>query len=322
MASVTLPQAGKLSQNEMTSGVIDEIVTVNQMFERLPFDDIDGNALQYTRENDLGGAGVAGVGTTFDDATDRNPIPGETAGIKAPASFTSVTSGLTKIIGDAEVDQLIESTRSGSGNNQTSVQIASKAKHCGRIFQHMLANGTGAANQFVGLINLVTAAQTRTPATNGERFNLDIMDEIADLVTAKDGMIDYYCMNVRERRAYRAALRALGGAGITEVMDLPSGDRVMAYNGVPVFRNDYIPIDQTQGSTTDASTIFAGTFDDGSRSNGLAGLTARRQAGINVVDVGESETKDEHIWRVKWYCGLALFSNLGLAAAPGISPTA
>jgi hypothetical protein len=41
-------------------------------------------------------------------------------------------------------------------------------------------------------------------------------------------------------------------------------------------------------------------------------------AGINVVDVGESETKDEHIWRVKWYAGLALFSEKGLALADGI----
>jgi hypothetical protein len=36
------------------------------------------------------------------------------------------------------------------------------------------------------------------------------------------------------------------------------------------------------------------------------------------VDVGESENSDEHIWRVKWYCGLALFSEKGLAAADGI----
>jgi hypothetical protein len=141
-----------------------------------------------------------------------------------------------------------------------------------------------------------------------------------DLVTVKDGEVDYLAMHARERRAYRALLRALGGAAIMEVVELPGGQEIMAYSGVPVFRNDYIPIDQVQGSASNASTVFAGTFDDGSRSNGVAGLTAEQAAGIMVVDVGEKEGADDHIWRVKWYAGSALFSEKGLAAAPGIIP--
>jgi len=95
---------------------------------------------------------------------------------------------------------------------------------------------------------------------------------------------------------------------------------VIAYSGIPIFRNDYIPIDQTQGSASNATSVFAGTLDDGSRSNGLSGLTAEQAAGVQVVDVGESETKDERIFRVKWYAGLALFSEKALAMANGIIP--
>jgi len=320
MASVTLAESAKLAQDDLVAGVIENIITVNQMFEIIPFDGIEGNSLQYNRENVLGGAGVAGVGTVYDDGTDTNPIPGETAGIKAAATFTSVFSGLTTIVGDAEVNGLIQATRSSDGNDQTAVQIASKAKHCGRIWQHMFINGTGAANQFDGLINLVAAGQTRTSATNGQTLTLSILDDVMFLVTSKDGQVDYFAMNKRELIAYRALLRALGGAAIMEVVQLPSGKEIIAYSGVPVLRNDYIPTDQTQGTSSVASTIFAGCFDDGSRSNGIAGLTASTQAGINVVDVGESETKDERIWRVKWYAGSALFSEKGLAAAPGIIP--
>jgi len=43
------------------------------------------------------------------------------------------------------------------------------------------------------------------------------------------------------------------------------------------------------------------------------------KATVMVEDVGISETKDEHIWRVKWYCGLALFSELALSCADGIT---
>ena len=52
---------------------------------------------------------------------------------------------------------------------------------------------------------------------------------------------------------------------------------------------------------------------------GLAGLTAEKDAGMSVVDVGEKEDYDEHIWRVRWYASLALFSEKGLACAEGIT---
>ncbi len=322
MASVTLAQSAKLAQDELVAGIIEDIITVNQMFQMILFDGIEGNSLKYNRENVLGGVGVTGIGTVFDDATDRNPIPGETAGIKAPATFTEVFSGLTTIVGDAEVNGLIQATRSGDGNDQTAVQISSKAKHAGRVWQHMFINGTGATDQFEGLLILCAAGQTRTAVNgNGDLLTLAILDELMDLVTVKDGQVDYFTMQARERRTYRALLRALGGASISETVQLPTGETVMAYSGVPIFRNDYIPIDQTIGGSTDATTIFAGTFDDGSRSNGISGLTAEKASGINVVDVGESETKDERIWRVKWYSGSALFSEKGLACASGITPS-
>ena len=52
--------------------------------------------------------------------------------------------------------------------------------------------------------------------------------------------------------------------------------------------------------------------------DGIAGITAANASGIQVVPVGESETKDETITRVRWYCGLANFSELGLAKANAI----
>ena len=319
MASVTLVESAKLAQDELVAGVIENVITVNQMYGVLPFDEIEGNSLKYNRENALGGVGVSGVGDTIGSG-DSNPLTGGSGEAKDAATFTEVYSGLTTILGDAEVNGLIQNTRSGDGNDQAAIQIGSKSKHLGRVYQHMLINGTGASDQFDGLINLCASGQTRTAATDGQALALSHLDELMDLVTVKDGEVDYFAMHSRERRAYRALLRGLGGAAIMEVYELPEGQEVIAYSGVPVFRNDYIPIDQTQGNSTDASTIFAGTLDDGSRSNGLAGLTSSEMMGINVVPVGESETKDEFIWRVKWYAGMALFSEKALACAPGMVP--
>ena len=304
MASVTLAESAKLSQDTLVVGLIESIITVNHMFQLLPFEGINGNALAYNRENVLGDVESIGVAGTI------------TA--KAAATFTAVTSSLTKIIGDAEVDGLIQATRSAE-QDQTGIQIASKAKSAGRNYQNQLINGSGASDEFNGLINLCASGQKATTGTDGSNLSFTILDEMLDLVTAKDGEVDYIVMHARTIRSYKTLLRALGGVTMQEVYELPSGKNVPAYSGVPILRNDWLPINQTKGASgAVATTIFAGVFDDGDMKTGLMGLTAANAYGLRVEDVGISETKDERIWRVKWYCGLALFSELGLSAADGI----
>lgn len=305
MPSVTLAESAKLAQDELVAGVIENVITVNPFFDILPFDGIEGNALAYNRENVIGDTQVLGVGGTI------------TA--KAAATFTLVTSTLTTIIGDAEVNGLIKATRSGDGNDQEAIQIASKAKSVGRRYQDMLVNGTGASDQFAGLLLLCAAGQKAATGANGKALDFLVLDELIDLVTDKDGEVDYFMMHSRTIRSYMALLRGLGGASINEVVQLPSGREVPAYRGIPIFRNDWNPINQVKGTGTNQTTIFAGTLDDGTRMHGISGLTALQAAGIQVVPVGESETKDESITRIKWYSGLALFSEKGLAAADGIT---
>jgi len=305
MPSVTLAESAKLAQDDLVAGVIENIITVNQFFELLPFDGIDGNALAYNRENVLGDVQMLGVDGTI------------TA--KAAATFTQVTSNLTTIIGDAEVNGLIQATRSGDGNDQTAVQVSSKAKSAGRQYQDQMITGDGTGDNIEGLLSLISAGQTVSAVTNGEALSFVLLDELIDKVTDKDGEVDYLMMNSRTLRSLFALLRLLGGAGIGEVITLPSGKQILGYRNIPVLRNDYLPIDQTFGTETNATSIFAGNLDDGSRSMGIAGLTAQNAAGIQIVDVGEAELKDNRITRVKWYAGLALFSDKGLAMLEGIN---
>lgn len=304
MASVTLAESAKLSQNLLLQGIIETIITIDRFYEILPFMDIDGNAISYNRENAAGDAEWATVGTTI------------TA--KAAATFTNVTSSLTKIIGDAEVDEFIQTTRSNF-NDQKAIQIASKAKTIGRSFRDKLINGDGTSNVITGLLSLLQAGQTVATATDGSALSFALLDELLDTVVDKDGQVDYILMPARTVRSYYALLRALGGATIGDVVTLPSGAQVPAYRGTPIFRNDYIPVNQTKGITTTCTTVLAGTVDDGSGKYGIAGLNAMGESGIRVQEVGVSETKDETITRVKWYCGLANFSQLGLAGITGIT---
>ncbi len=323
MASVTLAESAKLGLPELVSGVIESIVTVNRFFEVVPFDGIDGNALKYNREALLGPVATVGIGDT-DGTIGPSAVAGsnfaERALAKNAATFTEVTASLTTIMGDAEVNGLIQATRSSDGNDQTETQIGSKAKSAGRKYQDMLVNGDGTLETFPGIISLCAAGQTvAATAANGDALSFETMDETTDLVVDKDGDVDYFIMHKRTIRAFKALLRALGGAGINEVLELPSGKTVPVYNGVPIFRNDYLPIDQTTGSNMTTTTFFAGTLDEGGRQHGIAGLTAATAAGVVVEDVGTHFEKDERVWRVKWYAGLALFSELGLACASGIT---
>jgi hypothetical protein len=317
MASPTLLESAVLSQDQLVIGIIENIITVDRFFEILPFDAFSGNALAYDRELTLGNVVVSGVGDSISSAT--NPITG-TANGKLPATFQQVTSTLTTIIGDAEMNGLIQATRSDK-QDQTEKQVASKAKYIGQVYQWMLANGIGSANQFSGLLRLCAAGQKVDTGVNGSPLSFDLFDELLDAVTDKNGVVDYITMHQRTLRSYYALLRALGGAGIGDTITLPSGKTVPQYRGVPIFANNNLPINATKGGTIGSiGYVLAGTLDeDNNRQNGIAGLTAQEYMGINVEDVGVSETKDEKITRVKWYCGLALFSEKGLAMLDGVT---
>ncbi len=304
MATVTLAESAKLTQDMLLAGVIEQIVEVNPLFELFPFMEIEGNALAYNREKVIGDVQFLGVGGTI------------TA--KAPAEFDKVTSSLTTLIGDAEINGLIQATRSNY-TDQKAIQVASKAKSLGRKYQDSMINGDGTGNTFEGMLSLLPTGQLINSGANGANFSFEILDELIDKVKDKDGAADFIMLPARTLRKYYALLRGLGGASIGDVITLPSGRQIPAYRGIPLFRNDWIPTNQTKGTATGiCTTIFAGTFDDGSGTHGIAGLTALDAAGVRVEEVGVSETKDETITRVKMYSGMALFSELGLAAVDGI----
>lgn len=300
MASITLAEASKLGLNDLASGVIENIVTVNQMYNFLPFDEVYGNALAYNRESVLGDAQALALGGTI------------TA--KAAPSFTQITTALTTLIGDAEIDGrlIAQGVGSNAGNDLIAAQVASKAKAVSRLYQGMLITGDSAsAGQFDGLKKLVSAGQKVV----GGALSFEKLDELLHKVKSKDGQVDALVMCERDIRALRVLKRALGGASDADRV-MVNGISMEAYAGVPVLRNDWI----TPAGSPLASDVYAVNFDDGGRSNGIAGLVDQFGSSIQVENVGAMETKDQHIYRVKFYSGFAVFSDLGVAMIEGVTP--
>jgi hypothetical protein len=308
MTNLTLAEAGLLNQNPLVAGVIEAIVTTNQIYRALPFSFIEGNAMSYNRELSLGDSQIIGVGS----AASANAITA-----KAPTKVTQATAKLVPIIGDAEIDHF-EMVTMNTVNEQEAIQVAGKAKSIGRQFQDKMINGNSSTvpNEFDGLARLVPAAQQ--VGTAGASFDFGILDKLMDKVKSKDGQVDYFMMNGINVRRYLAKLRGLGGASVNEVVQLPGGTEVIAYRKVPIFQNDWIAVDATSEPALNRSDVYAGVFDDGSKKIGLAGIGASRQNGIFVTRVGEKEGSNEVILRVRMYAGLALFSELGIAMAPQV----
>ena len=179
------------------------------------------------------------------------------------------------------------------------------------------------------LHSLIDASQVAGSAT-ARALSFDLLDELLDLVKAKDGMVDWIMMPARTIRSYKALLRALGGTPADWVVNLPGtaqypeGRKVISYEGIPIFKNEFLSVAETANGaalTGGAMTsVWAGCFDDGSQKIGIAGIhPVSVPAGIMVHPVGAMEQKDVDIWRVKQYANFANFNRRGLARLTSIN---
>lgn len=311
MATQTLAEAKKLINNEIVAGVAEDIFTTNPIYNVLPFTSYDGQALLVNRENALGNAQHLAVGGTI------------TA--KDAATFTQVAFTAVTTIGDAELNGLVAAQSQSAGVDQMAVEISSKAKSVGRLLQAGMATGTGVAPQLNSFHTLVDAAQFTT-ASAGQALSFALLDELLDLVKAKDGEVDFLLLPSRTLRSYRALVRALGGVNEVIAFDMGNGRtrNVDVYNGIPMFQNDYLSVVETANGAAltggALTSVYAGCFDDGSQKIGASMIyPAGTPVGIAIENIGAAETKDEMIMRVKSYSNFAVFNRKGLARLTSIN---
>lgn len=311
MATQTLAEAAKLINNQIVVGVAEDIITTNPIWNVLPWTGYEGQALLVNRENALGDAQHLAVGGTI------------TA--KAAATFTQVPFSAVTTIGDAEMNGLVQAQSAGAGVDQLAIEVSSKAKSIGRKLQTGIATGDGVSPNLNSLHTLCDSGQYTT-ASAGQALSFALLDELLDLVKAKDGEVDFITMAARTLRSYKALVRALGGVDETITYTMPNGTTrtVSVYEGIPIFKNDYLSVTETANGaalTTGALTsVYAGCFDDGSNKVGVAMIhPVAVPAGIQVEQVGVAESKDETITRIKSYSNFASFNRRGLARLTSIN---
>lgn len=311
MTTQTLAEAQKLINNEIIAGVAEDIITTNPVWNVMPWTGYEGQAILVNRENALGNAQHLAVGGTI------------TA--KAAATFTQVPFTSVTTIGDAEMNGLVQAQSGSAGVDQMAIEISSKAKSVGRLLQTGIATGDGASPNLNSLHSLVDATQY-TAASIGQALSFALLDELLDLVKAKDGEVDFIMMAGRTLRSYKALVRALGGVNETMAFTMPNGTTrtVSTYEGIPIFQNDYLSVAETANGAAltggALTSVYAGCWDDGSQKVGVSMIhPASVEAGIMVEDVGAAETKDERIMRVKSYSNFAQFNRRGTARLTSIN---
>ena len=292
----------------MLQGVIETIIKDDPLMALLPWVEINGNALTYNRELTLPSAEWHAVN---DDWTTSPQV-----------TFMQKTATLAILGQNADVDNYVRQTRSNINDIESAIiELTAKAIKNELSDKFLYGNNTLDPNQFDGLIKLIDTGTASDQliaagASGGAALTLDMLDQLIDAV--KGGKPDLLLMSRRSRRKINALARAAGNN--LEHNSSLLGMFVEMYNGIPIGVSDFVKDTHVVSGSLEtayiggaSSTIYGISFGE----DGVCGLTG--PGGLQVIKIGEMETKDASRTRIKWYTSLAMFSNVKAAALIGVA---
>lgn len=316
--AITLTEAAKLSTTDLQKGVLETFVQTSPVLDRLPMLEIEGNAYAYNSEATLPGVEFRAVNGSYSESTGTVNQKSETLAILG---------------GDADVDRFIQQTRSNL-NDQRATQTAMKVKAISYKFQDTFINGDSDtdANSFDGLKKRLTGNQVIDAASNGLNVvgssNADIhtfldkLDELLAAVPGINGTNGAIYANAKIIRKIASALRHVSLDAV--LMEDIAGKRTIQWNGIPILDLgataaaspvDILPLNETQGTANNASSIYAVKFGADEGDQAVTGLT---NGGVQVEDLGQLQSKPAYRTRIEFYCGLAVFGGKAAARLKGV----
>jgi HK97 family phage major capsid protein len=303
----TLSQAKELSNDVLLRGIIQTIVTESDVLTRVPFKDITGNSLTYNVETTMPGAAFYDVGDTWAEST---------------GTHTQRTALLKILGGDADVDEFERETLSDQ-NDLEALTIEEKSKAVAYTFDDTFIYGDVSVNSktFDGLHRLVASSMQfhQGAGATGAAMSLALLDQAIDAV--KPGRPDAIIMNKTVRRRMKQFYRGTGAVAFEQEIG-DDGKPIETYGGIPVLVNDFITQTETIASGAYTAKTGGATSSVFVVKFGHKEVCGLQHGGINKRRIGILETKDAVRWRIKWYCGLASFSDLALARIDGVTDAA
>ena len=305
--ALTLVEAAKLASGDVyKQGVIEMFAQMSAVLMTLPFEDIQGNAVKYNREETLPGIGFRGVNEGFSEST----------GILNPMVESLFIAG-----GDLDVDRFIVATQ---GASQRTTHEAMKIKALADTWTTKFIKGDSVTSpkEFDGLqVRLGGAQLIANGATaGGDALSLAKLDELIDAVDTPQYLIMSKAMR---RRLTQAARNTSVGGFITYSVDA-FGRKITQYNDLPILvaysengGTEILPFSEANpgGGSAVGTSIYCVSFGEGR----LVGI---QNGGMDVRDLGELEAKPVFRTRVEWYSGIALYHGRAAARLWGIKDAA
>lgn len=290
MAALTLAEAAKLETGDVIRQSVIELYSgSSDLLGVLPFMGIPGNAYKYNREQALPGVGFRGVNESYTASV----------GVLNPITEALVIAG-----GDLDVDKFITTTM---GMGQRAVHEAMKIRALGLAWTKKFIKGDSSSDprEFDGLQTRLTGDQKIAAGStaNGTALSLAKLDEAIDQTLNPTHLL----MNKSMARKFAAAARNTSVGGYVTWDKNEMGQRVLAYNGLPILTVDLdeagsaiLPFTEaaTSGTAT-ATSIYVMSLGDGA-------VTGLENGGMGVTDLGELQTAPVWRTRVEWYSGIAV----------------
>ncbi|WP_372699412.1 major capsid protein [Arthrobacter sp. JSM 101049] len=314
--AITLVEAAKLSTTHLQRGVIETFIQESPILDRIPFLDIEGNAYAYNSEGALPGVEFRAVNGKYTEST---------------GTVVQRTETLAILGGDADVDRFIQKTRSDL-NDQRAVQTAMKVKAASYKFQDTFFNGDVEVDalSFDGLKKRLIGGQVLDAGTNGAPILgtdgaaahdfFDMLDALLGQVPGINAGNGAIYANTKIMGKIRSAGRRIGGT--ETVREDLTGKRVLQYNGIAVLDagqdaagTEILTQDETMGTASDTSSIYAVKFGQDEGDRAVTGLT---NGGVMVDDLGQLQEKPAYRTRIEFYTGVATFGGKAAARLRGV----
>jgi len=277
--SVLKVLAGRLSAESTERAVIEYMADKDELFALLPFTKSPTNIYSWYRTGDVPTASVVDPYGT---------IP------EVDVSGTVMQNKISMIAADVVVYNF-EATAVEQLVDRVLEKTLAASEAIIRAYKRLFIRGDSSANEheFNGLDKFVDPDMVVDAGSGGAPISFDLLDKLLDKFP-KGAEPTAIIVHPRTYLSIRALMRTLF-VKPEEIMLPNFGKPVMAYNGIPILRNEYIPI--TSGLTT-VYAVRLGT-------TAVHGVYMGDNAGVVIEEVGKVQDKDARKWRLKWYVSMA-----------------
>jgi len=307
MASITPTQAGQFSGPFIPNRYFYDCRPTDQLFKILPFEPIAGKELRVN---------------TIDASTDGLSALADAVAAGGSLNSTMPTINvrsyeLKRLAAEMPVDSSLLA-KLGSQNDLLAALIQLKVNAVRDHFKKLLVNGDSGTNaeEFNGLVTLVPAGNTtgaNSDDANGGTVQKGEIESLLSILNPRDAEWNAYL--VMHASAYTHLLR--NNYTDVEYFAHPVLGTVPAIAGVAVVLDNFIPLDETKGTSNTTTSIYACMVG---KDIGLCGIYAAADEGqpIQVRGPVVKEASDTQWYHVSWNVGLALYNHCALARLDGV----